>query len=371
MSQPVLRAPAAPFVRSGFDLDRIQTIFAAALLPCVAMAVYNTGWQAARAVAAGATPLADGRADLLAALGIAIAPGHAGACVALGAAYFLPLLFACSAGAWAVERATAHLRQRRASGAWPLFGLLLALTLPPTTPLWQATLGAAFGILFGQEVFGGPGMTFVNAVLLGRAFLFFAYPAGMSGDAPWIAASFAGVDGFSGATPLARAMLPSETFSEISWRDAFLGFVPGSMGETSALACAIGATILLATRLASPWIMGGVALGTWAIASFFNQSAPDPGSMAGLPFHWHVVVGSWAFATVFLATDPASAPFTNPGRLIYGFAIGALAILIRVANAAYAEGMMLAILFMNVFSPLINFAAMRLHILRRRRRHAT
>jgi Na+-transporting NADH:ubiquinone oxidoreductase subunit B len=250
-----------------------------------------------------------------------------------------------------------------------MLGLLLALTLPPTTPLWQAFLGAAFGTLFGQEVFGGPGMTFLHPVLLGRAFLFFAYPGAMSGDEPWIAASFAQVDGFSGATPLTRAMLDSPALADVSWWDCFVGVIPGSMGETSALACVIGAVVLIGARIVSPWTIAGVALGTIAVAWSFNSAAGED-LMKSLPFHWHVVIGSWAFGTVFLATDPASSPFTGAGRLIYGIGVGALVILIRVANDAYAEGTMLAILFMNVFAPLINYVTVRLHVRRRRRRLA-
>jgi Na+-transporting NADH:ubiquinone oxidoreductase subunit B len=357
---------AAPHLRSPFDLSRLRAVFAVALLPCLAMAVYNTGLQANRAIAAGGAPLPDGRAALLALLGAGFDPRSFPSCLLLGAAYFVPLALACAAGAWLVEAANARLRGRPASATWPLFGILLALTLPPTTPLWQALLGAAFGTLFGQEIFGGPGMSFIHPVLLGRAFLFFAYPAAMSGDAPWIAASFADVDGFSGATPLSRAMLAPDSFAALSWWDAFVGFIPGSMGETSALACLAGAAVLIAFGVASPWTMAGVALGTAATCALLARFGPDT-FLADLPFHWHVVSGSWAFATVYLATDPASSPFTNGGRLVFGAGIGILAIVIRVANPAYAEGMMLAILFMNVFAPLINHATVQIHARRRRR----
>ncbi len=361
---------SGPYLHAPLDVQRVRLIFAAALLPCVAMAIYNTGLQANRVIAMGGSLLSDGRGDLLRWLGARFGGSDLGSCVLLGAAYFVPSMLVCMAGAWVVESANAGLRKRPASATWPIFGLVLALTLSPTTPLWQAALGAAFGTWFGQEIFGGPGMTFIHPVLLGRAFLFFAYPAAMSGDAPWIAASFAEVDGFSGATPLSRALVAPESFSELSWWDAFLGFIPGSMGETSTLACALGAVVLLAARIASPWTMIGVALGTFACLLGFERFGAGGGFMGSLPFHWHVVSGSWAFATVYLATDPASSPFTNPGRLLYGIGVGVLAIMIRVANSAYAEGMMLAILFMNVFSPLINYATVRLHVRRRRKRLA-
>lgn len=367
MARPDAPSPGAPpHLRAALDLSRMRAIHAAALAPCAAMALYNTGLQANRAIAAGAAPLADGRSALLAALGVGLDPSSATSCVLLGAAYFLPVVLACAAGAWLVETVNARLRERPASRTWPLFALTLALTLPPTAPLWQAALGAAFGTWFGQEIFGGPGMTFVHPVLLGRAFLFFAYPTAMSGEAPWIAAAWAGVDGFSGATPLTRAALQPETFAAVAWRDAFLGLIPGSMGETSALACVIGAAVLLVTGLASPWTMAGVAGGTFAACNLFAQFGPDT-LLADLPFHWHVVMGGWAFATVYLATDPASSPFTDGGRFWFGVGIGLMAITIRVANPVHPEGMMLAVLFMNVFAPLINHATVRLHARRRRR----
>ncbi len=358
----------APFLRDAFDLAQMRVLFALGLLPCVAMALYNTGLQANRAIAAGGAPLPDGRAEILAFLGQRFDPGNALSCILLGAAYFLPLAMTCGAAAWAVETLNSRLRDRAPSHTWAVFGVLLALTLPPTTPVWQAMIGATFGTLFGQEIFGGPGMTFINPVLLGRAFLFFGYPDAMSGDAPWIAASFADLDGFSGATPLSRALVAPDSFAEVAWLDAFLGFIPGAMGETSTLACAAGALVLVMARIASPWTMVGVAAGTLLAGTLFDRVGVGEGFMSSLPFHWHIATGSWAFATVYLATDPASSPFTNSGRVVYGIGIGVLAIAIRIANAAYADGMMLAILFMSLFTPLINYTTIRMSYRRQRRR---
>ncbi len=356
---------SGPFVRGYFALEHVGAIFGVALLPCIAMAVYNTGLQANRVIAAGGAPLEDGRAAVLTWVGAGFDPGSSIDCALFGALYFVPLAFVCAAGAWFVETLNAHLRERPASCTWPLFGVLLALTLPPTTPLGQALLATGFGTLFGQEIFGGPGMSFLNPVLLGRAFIFFAYPGGMSGDAPWIAASLAGVDAISGATPLSRVLLRPESFFDITWMDAFVGTIPGSMGETSVIGCIAGAVVLLSSRIVSWRIIAGVVVGTFATVLFFNRVGTGDNAMFALPFHWHVVTGSWAFGTVFFATDPSSAPFSNVGRLLYGAGIGALTIIIRVANPAYAEGMMLAILFMNVFAPLINYVSVELPVRRR------
>jgi Na+-transporting NADH:ubiquinone oxidoreductase subunit B len=241
-------------------------------------------------------------------------------------------------------------------------------------PLWQVAVGAAFGTLFGKEVFGGTGMNFLNPVLVGRVFLFFAYPAQLSGNAPWTAASarasFAGVDGFSGATLLTRASSDAAALAGASWSQAFLGWTPGSMGETSVLACLLGAAVLLVTQVASWRIMLGVSLGTLAMALLFNWIGSETNPMFQVPFHWHVVTGGWALGTVFLATDPVSSCFTDSGRWIFGIGIGVLTILIRVLNPAYPEGIMLAILLMNIFAPLIDYFVVQANIRRRLERDA-
>jgi Na+-transporting NADH:ubiquinone oxidoreductase subunit B len=357
-------------VRDAFDFRRLNLLLAVAVLPCVVVAIHNTGRQAALAVAAGAEPLGDWRAALFAQLGGRYHTAGLLDWWLFGATRFLPVVAVCCLAMFAVEATGAVVRHRRLREDFLVTGLLLALTLPPITPLWQAALGAAFGVLFGREVFGGPGMTFVNPVIVGRAFLFFAYPVQMSGDAPWVAAGLARVDGFTGATPLTEAARDFGALDRFQWWSAFLGGIPGSMGETSALACAIGAALLVGTGVASWRTIGGVTLGTLVAATAFNAVGSESNPMFRMPFHWHVVTGGWAFGTAFLATDPASSPFTNGGRWVHGAMIGLLAIAIRVLNPGYPEGTMLAILFASLFAPLVNAVAIRAHVRRRRARRA-
>jgi Na+-transporting NADH:ubiquinone oxidoreductase subunit B len=235
----------------------------------------------------------------------------------------------------------------------------------------MVVVGTAFGLIFAKEIFGGTGMNFLNPALTSRAFLFFAYPAAMSGDAAWIAADFSGVDSFSGATLLAQAAVSGESaLAAASWTQSFLGFVPGSMGETSTLACMMGAALLLWTGLGSARTMAGVVLGTITMAGFLNIVGSDTNPMFGIPWYWHAVLGGWAFGLVYMATDPVSSAFTNQGKLIYGAMIGVLVVLIRVVNPAYPEGMMLAILFMNMFAPLIDHFFVQANIRRREARYA-
>jgi Na+-transporting NADH:ubiquinone oxidoreductase subunit B len=244
-------------------------------------------------------------------------------------------------------------------------GFLLPLTLPPTIPIWMVMLGMAFGLIFGKEVFGGTGMNFLNPALTARAFLFFSYPAFMSGDAPWIAADFINVDSFSGATILAQAAVSTGALEAASFSKAFFGLVPGSMGETSAFCILIGLAVLLITRVGSWQTMAGVVLGTMILSAFLNAVGSDTNPMFAIPFWWHMVLGGWAFGMVFMATDPVSSAFTGQGRFYYGLGIGALVVLIRVVNPAYPEGMMLAILFMNMFAPLIDHFVVTANINRR------
>jgi len=240
---------------------------------------------------------------------------------------------------------------------------LFPLVLPPAIPLWQVALGAGFGIVFGKEVFGGTGMNFLNPALTGRAFLFFAYPAEISGNV-WVAAG-PGPDGLTGATWLGDAAASTDALASMSWTDAFLGLIPGSMGETSALACLLGAVLLLITQVASWRTMLGVLVGTMAFSLLLNAVGSEANPMFAMPFWWHLVLGGWAFGTVFMATDPVSGAYTAPGQLAYGFGIGALTVLVRVVNPAYPEGMMLAILFMNMFAPLLDHFVVRANIRRR------
>jgi Na+-transporting NADH:ubiquinone oxidoreductase subunit B len=252
-------------------------------------------------------------------------------------------------------------------------GLLFPLILPPTTPLWQAALGISFGVVIAKEVFGGTGMNFVNPALAARAFLFFAYPAEISGDRVWTAAlPGETIDGFSGATLLAQWKALTGPFADqgYSWMRAFVGLEPGSMGETSALACLIGAAILIATGIGSWRTMAGVSLGTIAMATAFNLIGSAANPLFAVPFWWHMVAGGWAFGTVFMATDPVTSPFTDRGKWIYGFLIGALIVFIRVLNPAYPESTMLVILFMNVIAPIVDYYLVKANIKRRAKRRA-
>jgi len=355
----------ASHVRDGLDLKRMMSVVVVALLPCVLVAIYNTGYQASLAISLGASPLDDWRPVLFTALGGSFDPQSWLLCAALGALYFVPVLLVCYAVGLGIEIATAALRGHEVSEGFLVTGMLIPLTLPPTIPLWQVGLGTAFGVIFAKEVFGGTGMNFLNPALVARAFLFFAYPADISGDAPWIAASFLDVDSFTGATLLAQVASGTDALAHASWSHAFLGWTPGSMGETSALACLLGAGLLILTRVGSWRTMLGVTLGTFGMASLLNVVGSDTNAMFAIPFHWHIVLGGWALGMVYMATDPVSSSFTDGGRWLYGLGIGTLAVLIRVVNPAYPEGMMLAILFMNMFAPLIDYFAIQRNIRRR------
>jgi Na+-transporting NADH:ubiquinone oxidoreductase subunit B len=357
-------------VRDGLDQKRLMFTVVIALLPCILMAMYNTGFQAHTAIAAGAQPLDRWQTDLFMALGLGTDPNNLLANVVHGACYFLPVYIVTMAVGGHIEAAFAVARRHEITEGFLVTGALLPLILPPTIPLWEVALGISFGVIFAKEVFGGVGMNFLNPALTARAFLFFAYPADMSGDQPWIAADFLGVDGFSGATLLAQSAVDANTTATGDWMSAFLGTIPGSMGETSTLACLIGAVILIATKVGSWRTMAGVALGTFLMTLVLNAAGSDSNAMFAVPFEWHIVMGGWAFGTVFMATDPVSSAFTNAGRLLYGFGIGLMVVLVRVVNPAYPEGMMLAILFMNMFAPLIDHFVVEANIKRRLARAA-
>lgn len=245
--------------------------------------------------------------------------------------------------------------------------ILLALIVPPTLPLWQAALATTFGVVVAKEVFGGVGKNFMNPALAGRAFLFFAYPGQISGDAVWVAA-----DGFSGATALSQwavggqgALQHVATGETITWMDAFLGNIPGSIGETSTLMLIIGAAIIVFARIASWRIIAGVMIGMAATATLFNVIGSDTNPLFSMPWHWHLVLGGFAIGMFFMATDPVSAAFTNKGKWAYGILIGFMCVLIRVVNPAYPEGMMLAILFANLFAPIFDYLVVQGNIKRR------
>jgi Na+-transporting NADH:ubiquinone oxidoreductase subunit B len=361
----------ASHVRDGMDLKRMMISVVVALVPCICWATYNTGYQAQFAIASGAVPLDTWQSWLLAQAGFSFTNTHPVLCVLHGALYYLPVVAATMLGGAVIEVGSAILRKHEVNEGFLVTGMLLPLTLPPTIPLWMVVLGIWFGILFGKEVFGGTGMNFLNPALVSRAFLFFAYPAYMSGEAPWIAADFSAVDSFSGATWLAQAAVTPGVLEQASWWQAFFGWIPGSMGETSTFCCLLGAAFLITTRIGSWRTMAGVTLGTVAMALLLNLAGSQTNPLFAVPFYWHMVLGGWAFGTVFMATDPVSSAFTSRGKWAYGIGIGAMCVLIRVVNPAYPEGMMLSILFMNMFAPLIDHFVVQANIRRRQAGYAT
>ena len=361
-------------VRDALDLKRMMMLVVIAALPCVFMAMWNTGLQANLALDPAKVAALDGwRHDVIRLLGVGYAPTNFAANVIHGALYFLPLYIVTMVVGLSWEILFAVVRREEVNEGFFVTGILFPLILPATTPLWQAALAISFGVIFAKELFGGTGMNFINPALAARAFLFFAYPASMSGDQVWTAVPPGmAVDGFSGATALAQMRQMTGSFSDLplSWWTSFIGLEPGSMGETSALACLIGAVVLIATGIGSWRTMAGVTLGTVLMASLFNAIGSATNPYFAVPFWWHMVAGGWAFGMVFMATDPVTSPYTEAGRWIYGILIGAFVVLIRVVNPAYPESMMLVILFMNVIAPVIDYGSIKANIRRRERRRA-
>lgn len=360
-------AATAPHVRDAMDLKRIMVSVIVALLPCVFMAMWNTGYQANMALQAlGIDNPAGWRGSLMAMVGCD--PTNLLSNLYHGALYFLPvyIVSVVAGGLW--ECIFNLVRGHEMSEAFLVTSLLFALILPPTIPLWQVALGISFGVIFAKECFGGVGLNFMNPALAARAFVFFAYPSQMSGDSVWTA-----VDGLSSATALSTltAATPGHAVAalDFSWWQAFVGTIPGSMGETSTLACLIGAAALLVTGIASWRVMLGMLAGGFVCSVVFLTIGSATNPMFSVPPHWHLVLGGFSFGLVFMATDPVTGPHTMTGRWAYGFLIGALAILIRVANPGFPEGVMLAILLGNVFAPLFDYLVEQSNIKRRMLRH--
>ena len=352
-------------VRDGMDQKRLMITVALALQPCILMAMYNTGLQASLAYQAiGSVATSNWQVWLAQLLGISFMPSDVVSCFVLGALYFLPIQIVTIAAGGLCEAVFAVLRKHEISEGFLVTSTLFPLIMPPLIPLWQVAIGIIFGVVIGKEIFGGVGMNFLNPALTGRTFLYFAYPGQISGDAVWVA-----VDGYSQATILAAYASPQLSVT-YSWMDAFLGFVPGSMGETSVLACLIGAAILVITKVGSWRIMAGVTLGMVVLAWLFNSVGSTTNPMFNVTPGWHFVIGGFAFGTVFMATDPVSAAMTTGGKWVYGILIGAMTVLIRVANPAYPEGIMLAILFGNVFAPIIDRVFVNRNVKRRQARYA-
>ncbi|MDP1571079.1 MAG: NADH:ubiquinone reductase (Na(+)-transporting) subunit B [Vicinamibacterales bacterium] len=361
--------PGPSHVRDGIDLKRLMSLVVVSLIGPIAMAFYNTGYQANRAIQAGAQPLDTWQTAAMQALDLPFAPDVFLACVVHGGLYFLPVMLVTYAvgGMW--EGLFAQVRGHEINEGFLVTGMLIPLTLPPAIPLWQVALGTSFGVVIGKEIFGGTGMNILNPALTARAFLFFAYPAEISGDV-WVAAGST-PDAIAGATYLSAVTTSGMAGLEgVSFRDAFFGFVPGSMGETSVFACLLGALLLVVTGVGSWRIMVGVTLGTVVAAAGLNAIGSTTNPYFELPFWWHMVLGGWAFGMVYMATDPVTGTHTNTGRWIYGVLIGVLVVLIRVVNPAYPEGMMLAILLMNVFAATIDYFVVRANIRRRQARAA-
>jgi len=354
----------APHARSFVDMKRIMTYVVISTIPCVLWALYNTGFQTNTALSTlNINEIAGWRIYLLQLTGLGIDPTSIVSNVSHGLLYFLPIYITTLLAGGICEVVFATIRGHEVNEGFLVSSMLFALTLPASTPLWQVALGIAFGVVVAKEVFGGTGKNFLNPALTGRAFLYFAYPAYMSGDSIWTP-----VDGFSGATSL--GLSASEGYESLSnygitWTDAFLGTIQGSLGETSTLACAIGLCFLLLTKIANYRMVVGCLFGMVAFSSFLNWIGSDTNPMFSMPWYWHLVIGSYAFGLVFMVTEPVSGSHTNLGRYIYGALIGFMVIMIRVLNPAFPEGMMLAILFGNIFAPLIDHFVVMANIKRR------
>ena len=351
-------------IHDAVDSKRTMIMVVIALIPALLFGMYNVGYQHFNAIG-----LADAGFFTLFVYGLLAV---------------LPIVVVSYGVGLSIEFAGAQIRKEEVQEGFLVTGMLIPLIVPVDTPLWMVAIATAFAVIFAKEVFGGTGMNIFNVALVTRAFLFFAYPQSMSGDKVWIRTKetfgLGGgsvVDGFSGATPLGQIATATTSDTTVlnmfghpfSLMDAVTGLIPGSIGETSVIAIAIVALILLLTRVASWKIMLSVFTGGALMALIFNQFGPDTAA-ANLPWFWHLALGGFAFGAVFMATDPVTGSRTETGKWIYGFLIGALAIVIRVLNPGYAEGMMLAILLMNIFAPLIDYYVVDSNIKRRLKRVA-
>ena len=352
-------------VRDGIDLKRMMITVWLCTFPAMFFGMWNVGYQTNQIFAQSPELLAaqEGWRFALTTMLAGFDPNSLWDNFVQGATYFLPIYAVTFivGGFW--EVLFASIRKHEVNEGFFVTSVLFALIVPPTIPLWQVALGISFGVVIGKEVFGGTGKNFLNPALTGRAFLFFAYPAQISGDAVWTA-----VDGFAGATALsvvAGQGIDGLAASGLTWMDAFLGFMPGSIGETSTLAILLGGALLLATKIASWRIVAGVMIGMIALSTLFNAIGSETNAMFGMPWYWHLVTGGFAFGLIFMATDPVSASMTNTGKWVFGILIGLMVVMIRVVNPAFPEGMMLAILFANLCAPLIDHFVVQANIKRR------
>ena len=365
----------ASHVRDNIDLKRIMIFVYFCTFPAMFVGLYNIGFQAVDAMATtGVTSLEGWRGWVMQVFGVAYSNDILNA-MFIGALYFLPIYITAFVvgGFWEVLFAT--VRGHEINEGFFVTSVLFALIVPPDIPLWQVALGISFGVVVAKEVFGGTGKNFLNPALAGRAFLFFAYPGDISGQV-WNV-----VDGYSGATPLAAAttgqmidtfkMSFVDTISSTQWLDAFYGFIPGSIGEVSTIMILFGGLVLIYCKIASWRIVTGVMIGMVATSWMFNAIGSETNHLFAMPWYWHLVTGGFAFGMMFMATDPVSASLTNRGKFYFGALVGVMCVLIRVANPAYPEGMMLAILFANLFAPLIDHFVVQANIKRRAKRYVS
>ena len=355
---PKLVTEKGSHIRDGVDLKRTMMTVVVALIPCLLFGIYNTGhWGM---VAEQGTRDLPYWADMATKFG-------------MGLKVVLPLLIVSYGVGLGVEFLFGMLRGHSLHEGYLVSGMLIPLTMPADVPLWMVAVATVFAVVIGKEIFGGTGMNILNVALTARAFLFFAYPTSMSGDKVWMAGNEASVDGFTGSTALgdlASFMSDKPVFQNLeaytnnySLSDSFFGMIPGSIGETSTLACLIGAAILILTGVGSLRIMLSFFIGGLLMGALLNLVGGNEYLM--LPSYFHLVIGSFAFGAVFMATDPVTAAQTPMGKIWYGLFGGIVAILIRVLNPAYPEGVMLSILFMNVMAPIIDHYVVQMNIKRR------
>ena len=349
-------------VRDSIDLKRIMITVWLAVFPAMFFGMYNIGFQAVDALVAGYALPDTWQTALFAMLGGTLtAESGWFSMMFYGAMFFIPIYIVTFVVGIACEILFASVRGHEVNEGFFVTSILFALIVPATIPLWQVAIGITFGVVIAKEIFGGTGKNFLNPALAGRAFLFFAYPAQISGDAVWVAA-----DGFSGATALSTASQGLNDYSmNADWWNAFWGFIPGSVGEVSTFAILLGGAYILYKGIASWRIVLGVFGGMVVTAFLFNAIGSDTNAMFAMPWHWHLVVGGFAFGMMFMATDPVSASFTNTGKYWFGGLVGVMVVLIRVVNPAFPEGMMLAILFANLFAPLFDYFVVQGNIKRR------
>ncbi len=360
---------SAAHVRDSIDLKRIMIFVWACTFPAMFWGMYNVGYQAVDAMATtGAVELEGLRGWVMNLFGAEYSKDIFSS-MFIGALYFVPIYATAFivGGFW--EVLFASIRGHEINEGFFVTSILFALILPAEIPLWQVALGISFGVVIAKEVFGGTGKNFLNPALAGRAFLFFAYPSDMSGDV-WNV-----IDGYSGATPLAAgaaaAVHQIDYVINENWWNAFYGLIPGSIGEVSTLMILVGGLLLAYLRIASLRIIIGVLGGMVVTSLLLNWIGSETNAMFEMPWYWHLVTGGFAFGMMFMATDPVSASLTDKGKFYFGFLIGLMCVLIRVVNPAFPEGMMLAILFANLFAPLIDHFVVQANIKRRAKRYAS